>query len=376
MIVLQGRIEAKSDRDSIIGRLTRNHQLPHVLRGAHILVQDEPSTVDSAGFEAVLVKSGESPDAITLPPELSYLDEGDIIRLHERGCNIRALFRMASPNNGLLVTERCNSKCVMCSQPPRDIDDSHLVNELLQVIRLIPTDTSSLGFTGGEITLLHDGFIQLLQATKSYLPDTRIDVLTNARLLAYLRYAERIGAVKHPNLILCVPLYADVDSIHDFVVQARGAFDQTLRGIMNLARVGVQIEIRVVLHRYTIPRLPDLARFITMNLPFVNHVALMGLEMTGFTKANLEALWIDPWDYRDQLADAVEILDAAKTRTSIYNHQLCLLPDYLWPFARRSISDWKNVYMPECEGCSSREQCGGFFASATLRYSDHIKPFA
>ena len=32
----------------------------------------------------------------------------------------------------------------------------------------------------------------------------------------------------------------------------------------------------------------------------------------------------------------------------IYNHQLCLIDRALWPFAVKSISDWKNEYHPEC----------------------------
>ena len=55
---------------------------------------------------------------------------------------------------------------------------------------------------------------------------------------------------------------------------------------MNLKRLGQKVEIRVVLHKQTYRRLPQLAEFLTRNLLFVNHVALMGLEITGFTRAN------------------------------------------------------------------------------------------
>ncbi len=49
---------------------------------------------------------------------------------------------------------------------------------------------------------------------------------------------------------------------------------------------------------------------------------------------------------------------------SIYNLPLCILPQRLRRFARRSISDWKNVYAPECGDCALRQNCAGFFASA------------
>jgi hypothetical protein len=44
------------------------------------------------------------------------------------------------------------------------------------------------------------------------------------------------------------------------------------------------------------------------NLPFVDHVALMGLENTGFAIANDAMLWMDPLDYGDGLARAVDHL--------------------------------------------------------------------
>ena len=72
----------------------------------------------------------------------------------------------------------------------------------------------------------------------------------------------------------------------------------------------------------------------------------------------------------------MERLELAGIHTSLYNHPLCLLPEGLWPFARHSISDWKNVYLPQCQGCVRQGQCGGFFASATLKHSAHIHPFA
>ena len=171
-----------------------------------------------------------------------------------------------------------------------------------------------------------------------------------------------------------IPLYSDLAHRHDFVVQARHAFDQTIRGITNLGRVGVPAEIRVVIHRHTYERLPHLAQFIGRNLPFVSHVALMGLEHMGYTKMNREALWIDPLDYQSELAEAVDTLSSERIRTSIYNHQLCTLPDRLWSYAVRSISDWKNDFLEVCERCEVQEACAGFFSSGLKYPSRGIVP--
>lgn len=133
--------------------------------------------------------------------------------------------------------------------------------------------------------------------------------------------------------------------------------------------------MRVVIHKQTYERLPQLAQFLARNLLFVDHVALMGLEMMGFTKPNIEDLWIDPLDYQAELVEAVQTLTRYNMRTSIYNHQLCLLDPQLWPYSVKSISDWKNEYLSACDGCAKKESCGGFFSSAYFRYSQNIKPF-
>lgn len=367
---LFGRIASSGDGGVRVLKLTRD---PNEVSEKHGLLVDDAPSADLNGFGAVFSGAGAGPGFVELTPEFHYLGAGDIVRYDPQTGEIQSIFRSASPFNHLFVTERCNSKCLMCSQPPRRVDDGFRVDDLLTAIPMIPRDTPNLGFTGGEITLLHGRFVELMSACAKYLPETHIQVLTNGRLLAYHQYVERLADCRPPKLILCVPLYSDIDSEHDFVVQAKGAFDQTIRGLLNLARYEIPVEIRVVIHRQTYRRLPQVAEFITRNLPFAAHVALMGMEMTGYTRANLEALWIDPVEYVPELEEAVEILDAARMNVSIFNHQLCLLPRELWAFSRQSISDWKNVYVPECEGCAERGNCGGFFASAGVRYSGHVK---
>jgi His-Xaa-Ser system radical SAM maturase HxsC len=260
----------------------------------------------------------------------------------------------------------------MCSQPPIDRDDSELVGINLQAIELMTPAPVSLGITGGEPTLLGEDLFRTLRKLRERLPQADIHMLTNGRRFAWPDFTESFVESRHPRLTLGIPVYADNGPDHDYVVQARGAFDQTIQGLYQLARYNQPIEIRVVLHALTIPRLKDLAEYIYRNLPFAEHVAFMGLEITGFTRANLSKLWIDPYDYQSELAWAVEYLAVREMDVSIYNHPLCVLPHELWKFARKSISDWKNLYFEACEPCGVRESCGGFFKSAALRHSSHL----
>jgi hypothetical protein len=42
--------------------------------------------------------------------------------------------------------------------------------------------------------------------------------------------------------------------------------------------------------------------------------------------------------------------------------------------AVRSISDWKNEYLPECSSCIDKPNCTGFFASTKALYLGAVKP--
>jgi His-Xaa-Ser system radical SAM maturase HxsC len=327
----------------------------------------------AAALSRVPIPDSVSLPSISAPPNLEYLGDGDVVHLFPDG-TVQVMYRRSSEHNSILLTERCNSFCLMCSQPPRDIDDSHRIATILRLLELIDPAAREIGFTGGEPTLLGTGLLQLVEKARVCLPETALHVLTNGRRFKDATYVRALADIGHPDMMLGIPLYSDVDWRHDYVVQAKGAYDETLAGFYNLARSHIRIELRVVLHRQTFERLPKLALFIARNLPFVEHVALMGLEMFGLTLHNLPDVWIDPVDYAPQLEEATRTLALAGMPVYVFNHQLCTIPRTVWPFAVKSISDWKNVYLPECEGCSVREQCGGFFQSATKRHSAWIRP--
>jgi His-Xaa-Ser system radical SAM maturase HxsC len=319
------------------------------------------------------VPSGEA--RAVLPDSASFLREGDIMRVSPSSGSYRVVFRSHSNHVSILLTERCNHYCLMCSQPPREVNDDWIMNEVENLLPMIPIHTREIGFTGGEPTLYGDRFIRLLECTKTHLPRTAVHVLSNGRIFSDLTFSEAYAAVKHPDLMIGIPLYSDDPVRHNYVVQADGAFDETVQGIINLKRLKQRVELRVVLHLQTIDRLTNLAEFITRNLLFVDQVALMGLEITGFTRGNLAKLWIDPYDYRDTLGRAVDILSAYKIPTAVYNHQLCVVPERVRRFCTRSISDWKNEYLPVCSSCALRGRCGGFFSSGVrYRHSDYIQP--
>lgn len=384
MIKLSGRvIQIKTADDYSVGPIsvTKIADLPHPLRATKAYLASAGELPEGFAHYLAVDNGAGSFSHPTKPYSLlsgdfGYLEEGDIITISPESGRIRVLFRASSPHNTLLVTEQCDHFCLMCSQPPKDVDDSHLIDEIEAVLRLIPKETRELGFTGGEPTLHGDRFLRLVSIAKSQLPSTTLHVLSNGRKFADLSFCESYARIGHHDLMVGIPIYSDDPLVHDYIVQANGAFDETTRGVINLKRYKQKVEIRIVLHKQTIPTLTSLCEFIARNLLFVDHVALMGLEMMGFTRANIDQLWIDPYDYQEQLSRAVCILRDYRIPVSVYNLPLCIVGKDVLPAYQRSISDWKNEYPPECNQCAKRAICGGFFSSAlTSKYSDHLQPY-
>lgn len=367
--------------ESIVGRIATTELPSREERQDSVLFwPDASAPLDPSGYLAILTPDKAPHWSVDVPlvhsvSGLDYLADGDVVSINQDGF-VRTLYRKNSPHNFILATDQCNSYCLMCSQPPKPFNDFDRVPEHFRLIELIDPGTAEIGITGGEPTLLKSDFLRLIRHCKDWLPNTAVHVLTNGRLFYYSEFARKLAEIGHPDLMLGIPLYSDVDSDHDYVVQARGAYEETVLGLHHLASYGVPVEIRCVIHKQTYKRLPRIAEFITRNLPFASHVALMGLEMVGFVHLNDDALWIDPHDYAGQLREAAEILFLAGLDVSIYNHQLCIIDRSLWRFARKSISDWKNIYLPICAACSARDDCGGFFQSASKKHSSYIMPLS
>lgn len=282
---------------------------------------------------------------------------------------MRDIIDIQSNDNALFVTGQCNNHCLMCCQPPvkrNDIDFFYEKN--IRLIDDAPVELPTIGITGGEPTLLGDRLFDLIAHIRKRLPNTHIQILSNGRQFANGSYAEKLAQVSERMVIVGVPFHSDSPIIHDRIAGAKNAFNQTLLGLYNLAANDIEIELRIVLTKQNYQRLPQIARFISKNLAFVSTVAFMAMEDIGYTIKNRDLIWIEPLDYMPQLQKAVQYLAQLEFDVSLFNLPLCLLPESLRPFAKQSISDWKNKYLPICGTCALKSSCCGLFATSKSIY--------
>lgn len=337
-------------------------------------------TLPVGGFlfqEAAPQSSPCSAIILAAPRDPEVVQPGDVIAVNPGTNVVRVLYRRGANSNLLFMTDRCNSLCLMCSQPPKDVDDRWHIDENLRLLDLIDPGVEQLGISGGEPTLYRDGLLAIIRHAAVTVPEKALHILSNGRLLSDSSWIADLKSLRHPSITWGIPLYADNAKDHDEVVNAPGAFAETMAGLYNLQRAGQRIEIRMVLSRLTVARLPEWAHYVFRNLPFTHHVALMGIENTGLAKKNYEALWIDPADYQTELASTAHFLDIRGLAVSVYNLPLCVLEPTLGRFYRQSISDWKNLFIDTCQACSAKQACAGFFKSHSPRWqSRNIHPLS
>ena len=268
------------------------------------------------------------------------------------------------------VTNQCNSNCIMCpdSVKLRTRPNEVTRENLLEQISEINPEAEHVDITGGEPTLLKEQLPELIEAVFRQAPDAEVLMLSNGRSFAAGGYTERFSAFAHRRLKIEIPIHGDCAELHDRIAGCPESLVQTRAGIHHLLEAGVEVGIRIVVSRLNYSRLNELIRFISREFPEIKYVNLMGMEVLGNAWKNREQVWIEFDEVKDSLQQAVEQCFACGIIPSLYNYPLCLFDRKYWYCYRNSISDYKIRYFEECEKCTEKSRCGGFFAS-TYRYT-------
>ena len=268
------------------------------------------------------------------------------------------------------VTNQCNSNCIMCpdSVKLRTRPNEVTMENLLEQIGEINPEAEHVDITGGEPTLLKEQLPELIEAVFRQAPDAEVLMLSNGRSFAAGGYTERFSAFAHRRLKIEIPIHGDCAELHDRIAGCPESFVQTRAGIHHLLEAGVEVGIRIVVSRMNYSRLNELIWFISREFPEIKYVNLMGMEVLGNAWKNREQVWIEFDEVKDSLQQAVEQCFVCGIIPSLYNYPLCLFDRKYWYCYRNSISDYKIRYFEECEKCTEKSRCGGFFAS-TYRYT-------
>lgn len=285
------------------------------------------------------------------------LELGEILIVFPEESLISRFFRPNTTGNTILLTEQCDQLCIMCSQPPKRKD--YLYWDLyLEAASLIPGE-SFIGISGGEPTLYKNQLLDFLVKCIEANPSLQINVLTNAQHFDDTDIRKLTCLNK--NVLWGVPLYSPNSAEHDEIVGKEGAFQDLLSGFNILLKSGSRVELRTVLIQKNYPSFGKLSKFVARHFTWIEKWAIMQLEPMGYARIEWPLKFVDTTISPERLEQAVLTADASGIYTELYNFPLCAVPDILRKFCVRSISDWKQKYLPNCEDCKLKSSCCGFF---------------
>lgn len=326
---------------------------------------DEPDAYSDEGHDAVLQSwegglaeydaGGISVSVRVADPDMV---DGDILLIPPQSRTAHRLIRARSDHNTLLVTERCDQLCVMCSQPPKT-QHFDLFDSFLEACRVAPYG-QYIGISGGEPLLLKKRLFDFLMSLADLRPDLRFHVLTNGQHFTE-GDMEVIEALGPERVLWGIPLYSASAADHDRIVGKDGAYETLVENLARLTRAGASIELRTVVIRSNVEALPELAQFITTRLPALQVWAIMQMERIGYGRLNWEKEFCDTSLNFYPVGRALDVAAARGLPVSLYNFPLCTVPPIWRDHAMASISDWKQKFINKCQTCTKRPVCSGFF---------------
>jgi His-Xaa-Ser system radical SAM maturase HxsC len=284
--------------------------------------------------------------------------DGDVVLAIPGRRSLHRLIRRNSVHNTLLVTEQCDQKCIMCSQPPKK-NHTDMFDHFFDAIRLAPR-SMTIGLSGGEPFLHKSRLFDFLKRAQTARPDISFHILTNGQHFDK-NDAATLQSLDLSSILWGIPIYSADAGVHDRIVVKEGAFDRLQENLALLGSLGASIELRTVVLNSNIGGMQQLAAHVTTHQSFTNVWAIMQLENIGFARMNWDREFYDSSVSFNPIADGIDLAAAKGMKTSLYNFPLCTVPPEYRINCVASISDWKQKFLADCGKCKLRSNCGGFF---------------
>jgi len=296
----------------------------------------------------------------------------------------------------LALTYRCNNNCPHCYVArPNDYPELNTSEWKAVLDRVWEVGIPHVCFTGGEATLRPD-----LAELVSYADEKGIvtGLLTNGRRLSDAEYTQRLVAAGLDHVQ--VTLESHEEGVHDGMVAARGAWQETVDGIRNSVTDGLYTTTNTTLTHENVPTIENTVAFIaSLGVPTFSCNSLIYAGRgetvgTGFREGELgpilervrrvadrhglRLIWYTPTQYCELSPLQLELGVKACT-AALYN--MCVEPDgavipcqsYYEPLGHILHDPWDAIwnhdlavslrerrYAPDkCQDCPEFPLCGG-----------------
>ena len=289
----------------------------------------------------------------------------------------------------IIVGYSCNNHCRFCCERGNSGDKTteQIKDEIKKAKE---AGVNRLVFTGGEPTIRKD-IIELIRYAKQFGFD-EIFMITNGRMMSYEKFANKIINAGLTHILFS--LHAPKASVHDFLTQSPGSFNQIIKGMKNALAMNVMVENNTVLTKYNYHLFPELAdKLLDMG---VNYYEAIFVNPVKNILQDFDSLVPNLSDLDRFVRDAMKKGDAKKVWCTIEGIPFCHLDGVeehateLYMAKERILSGPKNrlvedvnksrqlkakIKPEKCRGCKFFNVCEGIWGNYYIRRGDaELKP--
>jgi len=281
----------------------------------------------------------------------------------------------------IAIWNRCNSHCVMCTNPftfqleeslPYSFDN---IKQRWSNVRLKSNDV--VGLTGGE-PIIHPDFFKIIHWFRTQYPKNKIAIASNGRMFYYQSFIKNL--LKINNLLVEIAIHGYDERSHDMITRVKGSFKQTVEGIHNIFRYknnSQELEIRIIITKLTYKNLDKILAFVKneFDVEQIRDITLIFMEMEGQAKDNFNIVGITYKEVMKYLPQVVNEWVSQFNDFRLYHFPLCVLPPKLWRYSWRTLRGEEVMFLPRCNKCSFKKYCLGIHRDyLTLIGDKEFKP--
>lgn len=278
------------------------------------------------------------------------------------------------PSGYISILSHCNNHCVFCGLKDYRISYQLALEEVQGQLRhLYEQGAHRMVFTGGEPSL-HPDLVQIVRsaAKTGY---KNISIFTNARRMKDPDLAKALVDAGLNSAM--VSLHGRSAETHDRTVRCPGAFEETLRGLKNLAKSDLHLVINTPVTSINLPEIVSMYDFLTALGEQVRRWQLSNIFPTAVVM-NQPDLHPDYREIRDAVFQVMALSQTGPMHCVTQEFPLCVV--FPWLDETRELSDektqmicrrdtqgdyrsyrpWSSPYkflLPTCDRCGMQERC-------------------
>lgn len=170
----------------------------------------------------------------------------------------------------------CNNNCVFCVNHRNDFKNTDLSSlEVKNMMKEVKEFFDGIIINGGEPTVRKD-ILELIQFAKQ-LRFKAIMMISNGRMFSYEDFCKSL--FKAGLRLVFVTLQGSTPKLHDTMTKVEGSFRQTIKGIKNLKKYGVEVHTNTVISKLNykdLPRLPFLLSELNVDFSKLSFIRIKG----------------------------------------------------------------------------------------------------